>query len=771
MGRAFAFDKNFNNRGKGRRKGKISIDPDSKNLDGDVTFYSPPVVGEDQILITSDSNTIKGIAEASATPLFWVVDKADILDTVNRLPGNTSNFTNEAQAYEYLASSDKFFPVKNETLSVTSLSGSVVDLDTTQRASYPNTGSTWYDLSGNGNNATLTNDPKFQSGVLNFDGTNDYATISGDSTISTNKRTVEITFRMNGTYSNYSPLAVYANGSSTSNRVWLGIQDGKFRMHGWGTSDPAATTTIEADKWYTCVWSYDKSTQKIKMYTNGVLENNHSQTQSGVNGSSSNNWYLSYIPGGWQNQTYSDVSIKSFKVYDRILSDDDVKKNYYQSGVALDNITYALDMNNFMCNPMLTQRSQMAYTYNTWNLGSTSATGFGRNGGSDENIIESNTDPFDNTGVIWAAKDNTASSNSDGGWNSSRMPIRNTELYRHSVWVYRKVTGNGRFYFGTRGYNSNNSNVGVQRMSSGTPNHSNPYFWVSSTSGGGLTDGWKLIVGHVHPAGTSNIGNHSDSGRYDTDGDKEGGISYDFIWRDDNTQGYHRTYLYYSTDSTTVQLWAYPRVDIVDGTEPSIADLIANTPNKLYDLKDRSVQMLKNNCILEKNYTEFGGQNDAEITMDDTITLGNGNWTVNMWVNADSLSDYNLLSNSNSGPVTNAFGFHGNKIFYYNYDGAWKSHYGNTTLSTEKWYMLTWVNYAGSSASDGTMKMYVNGKPDSSTFNSYTTNGGPVNVIGKRWSTGANFNGKLSLLFIYSKSLSDAEVGERFAETKGYFSV
>jgi hypothetical protein len=141
MGRAFAFDPNFKNRGRGRRKGKVSVDPDSINLTGSVTFFSPPEVGEDQILITSDSNTVKGISSANATPIFWVVDKEDVLNTVNRLPGNTSNFKNESEAYEYLASSDKYFPIKNETLSVVSTDGLVLDLDTTQVTSYPNTGS------------------------------------------------------------------------------------------------------------------------------------------------------------------------------------------------------------------------------------------------------------------------------------------------------------------------------------------------------------------------------------------------------------------------------------------------------------------------------------------------------------------------------------------------------------------------------------------------------------------------------------------------------
>ena len=82
--------------------------------------------------------------------------------------------------------------------------------------------------------------------------------------------------------------------------------------------------------------------------------------------------------------------------------------------------------------------------------------------------------------------------------------------------------------------------------------------------------------------------------------------------------------------------------------------------------------------------------------------------------------------------------------------------------------MLTWVNYAGASASQGTMKMYVNGVADSSVFNSYTTNGGPCNVIGKRWG-GTPFDGKISAVSINNKSLSDAEVLQNYNATKGRF--
>ena len=153
-----------------------------------------------------------------------------------------------------------------------------------------------------------------------------------------------------------------------------------------------------------------------------------------------------------------------------------------------------------------------------------------------------------------------------------------------------------------------------------------------------------------------------------------------------------------------------------------------------------------------------------------TYTFGNGNWTLSMWINADDFSNYNLMSNSSGGPVANAFGAYNSKIYYQNYDGAWKPHYGNTTLSTGEWYMLTWVNYQGALTSDGTMQMYVNGRLDSSLFNSYTTNGGPCNVIGKRWG-GTPFNGKIGNVYIQTKSLSDEEVAQNFNAQKSRFGI
>jgi hypothetical protein len=57
--------------------------------------------------------------------------------------------------------------------------GLVLALDAADRNSYPGSGTTWTDLSGNGNTGTLTNGPTYSSansGSLVFDGVDDYAT-------------------------------------------------------------------------------------------------------------------------------------------------------------------------------------------------------------------------------------------------------------------------------------------------------------------------------------------------------------------------------------------------------------------------------------------------------------------------------------------------------------------------------------------------------------------------------------------------------------------
>ena len=73
----------------------------------------------------------------------------------------------------------------------------VLCLDAADKVSYPGSGTTWSDLSGNGNNGTFAGDPTFNSnygGIIDFDGSGDYITIpdSSDWNIGTSDFAVEM---------------------------------------------------------------------------------------------------------------------------------------------------------------------------------------------------------------------------------------------------------------------------------------------------------------------------------------------------------------------------------------------------------------------------------------------------------------------------------------------------------------------------------------------------------------------------------------------------
>ena len=55
-------------------------------------------------------------------------------------------------------------------------------LDPKNTKSYPGSGTTWYDLSGNGHHATFSATPSITNGVWSLDGASDYCTITNDNT-------------------------------------------------------------------------------------------------------------------------------------------------------------------------------------------------------------------------------------------------------------------------------------------------------------------------------------------------------------------------------------------------------------------------------------------------------------------------------------------------------------------------------------------------------------------------------------------------------------
>ena len=191
-----------------------------------------------------------------------------------------------------------------------STDGLVLCLDAANSKSYPGSGTTWTDLSGNGNNGTLVNGVGYNSGnggSLVFDGVNDYGVLSNTSSLrpGAGDFTIEAWIYKTGTsggnvgdvatiygtaWSGFSAAGawiLYANENSGT----------KITFAIWSSLIVTSTTTILTNQWYHIVVSRIGTT--VRLYINNVLESTGTSSANANN--SAYNIYvgLYYDPFGY----------------------------------------------------------------------------------------------------------------------------------------------------------------------------------------------------------------------------------------------------------------------------------------------------------------------------------------------------------------------------------------------------------------------------------------------------------------------------------------
>ena len=208
-------------------------------------------------------------------------------------------------------------------------SGLVLCLDAANKRSYPGTGTTWTDLSGNSNNGTLINGPTFNSGnqgSIVFDGTNDYISVPHAFNISSGGVTFNIWFKLTST--SWTPLIADWTGSPYSFiiQVYTGLLNIGLRnaadVNLLGLSNP----TINANAIYNLQIAYDETTKIGSSYINGILNDTKTSVQADaaiVN--SSNTWSI-----GLKQDTGNVISgnVYSCNIYNRSLTAAEVLQNY-----------------------------------------------------------------------------------------------------------------------------------------------------------------------------------------------------------------------------------------------------------------------------------------------------------------------------------------------------------------------------------------------------------------------------------------------------------
>ena len=213
--------------------------------------------------------------------------------------------------------------------------GLLLYIDAANTRSYPGSGTTWYDLSGNNRNIILYNTPTFAStnqGSLDFDaGSSEFGTFTSPSDLSV--FTCEAWFKVNTTPLSTTVQAIITQsfpGANTRINYSLGFNganntgayDGKINGGFWnGTWRLTAGFTPTVGVWYHTAVTYDGST--IIQYQNGVSQStlNYAATPTG-SGSSS------YIMRRWDDANFLDGNLAILKLYNRALTASEILQNY-----------------------------------------------------------------------------------------------------------------------------------------------------------------------------------------------------------------------------------------------------------------------------------------------------------------------------------------------------------------------------------------------------------------------------------------------------------
>jgi len=329
--------------------------------------------------------------------------------------------------------------------------GLVLNLDAGFTPSYPTTGNTWYDLSRESNNGTLTNGPTFNSnGWIDFDGVNDWCNIPNTNLVPGNVTSLTVggIWKRNGDGANYETILHQSSNTSIGNSAyWFGYDlnnkvtatIGARQGVGWS----AGQTNINADigKWFYTVASWNGST--VSVWVNGILKvtynlstytNPGTVTRLGASGDASG-----YLANG----SIANIHINPNKAF----TESEMLTNYYQAPIVTDGLVFAIDAGNLVS---YENGSTTAYSLTGSNDGTlTNGVGFNSaNGGTWE---------FDGVDDYITLPSSIATSLNGGEeaslnmWvklNSNSNSVANTGIIQLSGYS----NGNGNLYWYQNGY-------------------------------------------------------------------------------------------------------------------------------------------------------------------------------------------------------------------------------------------------------------------------------------------------------------------------------
>lgn len=220
-------------------------------------------------------------------------------------------------------------------------SGLRLTLDAADKNSYPGSGTSWIDLSGNNNTSTFVGGPTFSNinkGTIYFDGVSAYCGITPSnnflwtpSGIGLNNMTIDLwikTSDINGAHYtiskpwNSSGEYNYGINYNTYFNMRVGTQSNSFNFGNIATGTWKNLVILVSS---TQFGSYINGSQTVALTNHGITNN----TPDYGNGGESLTLMTLYPYGGGGSSLYSTPgNIGSFRIYNRVLSASEISQNY-----------------------------------------------------------------------------------------------------------------------------------------------------------------------------------------------------------------------------------------------------------------------------------------------------------------------------------------------------------------------------------------------------------------------------------------------------------
>jgi hypothetical protein len=285
--------------------------------------------------ITANQTADGNYTSASITATLTVTDIA-VLTNTGAISSTNLNYVNQyGQIGGDFGLSANGAIVNAKTLQPIVSAGLVLHLDAGNTSSYTGTGTTWTDISGNGNHGNLQNGVTFNNandGSLVFDGLNDFFVTNSNLDLSnTDKLTIQIILKTAAV--NEEMIMEHSVDWNTNNSFGIISKNNKMQItdHNQSYNVSNSVDSINDNNWHLLSATTDRSLSAADqnlIYIDGKAANKVNVANLSNDNSGNFTSHKLYISSRAGSSYFFNGAIAQVLIYNRVLTAAEIQQNY-----------------------------------------------------------------------------------------------------------------------------------------------------------------------------------------------------------------------------------------------------------------------------------------------------------------------------------------------------------------------------------------------------------------------------------------------------------